>query len=244
MSLPWFRMYNEFAFDPKVQILAFEDQRHFLMACCLKNGGFLDSQYPSKEYRDRAIAKVMGLDMVACAEANRRLVEAGLIDKDWNPINWSNRQRPSDSSAERTRRYRETSQDRHSDGIEEIRGDKNRGEKAQPPPGLNLPAWNKWVEYRQKRRPAIKPESIEAAMKKLASYGADQMAIVEQSIANGWQGLFDLKDKKKPTHVSPALVPPPKPDTGPKLSPDQIQKNHQRLVETVRPMLSKGSVSR
>jgi hypothetical protein len=37
-----------------------------------------------------------------------------------------------------------------------------------------------------------------AAQRKLAGFGAGQAAVVEQSIANGWQGLFPLKDQPKP----------------------------------------------
>jgi hypothetical protein len=46
-------------------------------------------------------------------------IENGFIDERWHLINWAKRQFISDSSTERTRRYRErreTSQERHSDG--------------------------------------------------------------------------------------------------------------------------------
>ena len=35
-SMPWFRMYHEFATDPKVQMLSEVDQRRFIMLLCLK----------------------------------------------------------------------------------------------------------------------------------------------------------------------------------------------------------------
>ncbi len=40
---PWFRLYSEFVSDPKVQLLAFEDQRHFIAILCLKCNETLDS---------------------------------------------------------------------------------------------------------------------------------------------------------------------------------------------------------
>jgi hypothetical protein len=61
------------------------------------------------------------------------------------------------------------------------------------PPGLDRVAWTKWVEYRKAIKKPLKPVSIETAARKLASYGPDQAAMVEQSIANGWTGLFELK---------------------------------------------------
>ena len=63
---------------------------------------------------------------------------------------------------------------------------------------LDQAAWERWVAFRKAIRKPIKPAS-EAAMKlKLSRYGADQDAVVNQSISNQWQGLFELKDKKKP----------------------------------------------
>lgn len=58
--------------------------------------------------------------------------------------------------------------------------------------GLDEKAWGRWVVYREEIRKPIKPASLEAAQKQLASFGQDQSAVVERSIANGWQGLFPL----------------------------------------------------
>lgn len=109
----WFRMYHEFSTDPKVQTLAFEDQRHYVMALCMKASGILDSEYSSPHRRKSVIAKVIGLDLMALDEACRRLCEAGLINDQWQPIKWDARQTPSDhSAAERMREYRKRQRDR------------------------------------------------------------------------------------------------------------------------------------
>ena len=75
---------------------------------------------------------------------------------------------------------------------------KDKGSKPPLPPlpvtaGLDVAAWERWVRYRADIRKPIKPASMQAAQEKLAGFGADQSAVVEQSIANGWQGLFELK---------------------------------------------------
>lgn len=62
--------------------------------------------------------------------------------------------------------------------------------------GLDLEAWGRWLEYRKAIRKALKPVSFAAAQRKLAKFGVDQAAVVEQSIANGWQGLFALKEDR------------------------------------------------
>lgn len=65
-----------------------------------------------------------------------------------------------------------------------------------PPPNLDSLAWEKWIDYRKQVRKPLKPASIPAAQRQLAAFGSDQVAVVEQSIANGWQGLFPLKNPK------------------------------------------------
>lgn len=65
-----------------------------------------------------------------------------------------------------------------------------------PPSNLNVEAWHRWVQYRKQIRKPIQPASTLAAQRKLAAFGTDQAAVVEQSIADGYQGLFPLKDRK------------------------------------------------
>jgi hypothetical protein len=61
--------------------------------------------------------------------------------------------------------------------------------------GLDLKAWQLWLDYRKEIRKPLKSMSQQLAAKKLASYGKDQQKVVEQSIENGWTGLFPLVEK-------------------------------------------------
>jgi hypothetical protein len=63
------------------------------------------------------------------------------------------------------------------------------------PEGLDLKAWHEWEVYRRGIKKPLKPPSVRAAMRKLAKFGEDQAAVVEQTIANGWQGLFPVGDR-------------------------------------------------
>lgn len=83
---------------------------------------------------------------------------------------------------------------------------------AAAPDGLDQNAWTRWLEYRKQIRRPLKPVSIPAAQQELAAFGCDQAAVVQQSIANGYQGLFPLK----PTGPSGSARGHP-----PKLSPMQ-----------------------
>ena len=113
MANPWFRLYSEFEDDPKVQMMSEADQRRLVMLFCqrCKEQRRTDSQQSFK-WR-------VSLDEVARTKAI--FIENGFIDENWNVVNWEKRQPLWDSSAERTRQYRErikqseTSQERHSD---------------------------------------------------------------------------------------------------------------------------------
>lgn len=74
----------------------------------------------------------------------------------------------------------------------------------EPPPGLDPVAWDRWVKYRSSIKKPLRPASFQAAQEAMAKYGANQQAVVQQSIAAGYQGLFDLK-------TTAAGRPPPPP---------------------------------
>jgi hypothetical protein len=61
---------------------------------------------------------------------------------------------------------------------------------------LDTAAWERWSAYRIAIKKPMKPQTEEAAKIKLSGYGDDQSAVVDQSIANGWQGLFPLTKQK------------------------------------------------
>ena len=216
MSNPWFRLYSEIIDDEKIRLLAFEDRWHYVAILCLKNSGFFDKQHKGDLLR-RGMSVKLGVNGVDLDNLKTRLLEVDLIDDDWNPKGWDRRQFKSDTSAERTRKWREkqgkskrdddvTSQKRHCDALDtdtDTDTEQNRKDtSASPPPGLDMEAWGRWVEYRKQIRKPIKPASILAAQRKLAGLGADQARAVEESIANGWQGFFPPKDRPRPEQTS------------------------------------------
>lgn len=73
--------------------------------------------------------------------------------------------------------------------------------------GLDIGAWNAWVQYRAERKPAIKPASMQAAAEELAAFGQQQATVVRHSKANGYQGLFAPKvNGNAPAGLSPVLT--------------------------------------
>lgn len=73
-------------------------------------------------------------------------------------------------------------------------------------PGLDLENWQRWADYRTQIRKPIKPASMLAAQRQLAGFGAAQAAVVEHSIAQGYQGLFAPKTNGNGAQPSAAPV--------------------------------------
>jgi hypothetical protein len=64
-------------------------------------------------------------------------------------------------------------------------------------------AWTEWKQHRSEIKKSLTPTSMERQLTKLKGMG-EQRAIVsiQDSIANGWQGLFEPKDVKTITETS------------------------------------------
>jgi len=71
----------------------------------------------------------------------------------------------------------------------------------QLPSSLDTPefgeAWRDWFDYRKGIRHALTPKTIERQLAKLARDPSTAVAVIEQSIENGWQGLFEVKDGRR-----------------------------------------------
>lgn len=109
MANQWFRMYADFLDDPKLITLAFEDQRHFICILACKCAGNLDNG-ASSMILDRIVAQKLWIDYAIIGDVKKRLMSAGLIDENWQPLAWEKRQFKSDhdlTAGERQRRYRE-----------------------------------------------------------------------------------------------------------------------------------------
>ena len=62
--------------------------------------------------------------------------------------------------------------------------------------GLDSTAFQRWQDYRQSIGKPLKAASVAAAAQGLAAFGHEQAAVVHQSIANGWKGLFQVKGQQ------------------------------------------------
>lgn len=119
--MQWFRLYAEFATDPKVQVLSEAMQRRLIMLFCLQCENDLSN------FTDEHIKYALGISKKELEKTKILFQKCKFIDANWKIFKWKERQFQSDSSKIRTKRYRDSSKnaassdnvtvkDRHSDG--------------------------------------------------------------------------------------------------------------------------------
>jgi hypothetical protein len=112
LSLPWFRMYAEFATDTKVQSMSEALQRRLVMLFCLQCSGDLE------KLDDDELACALRIapdELVKTVDVFER---KGFLDPSGTISNWNKRQFKSDSSTERVRAHRASLQQQQGNGDE------------------------------------------------------------------------------------------------------------------------------
>jgi hypothetical protein len=101
MANPWFRLYSEFAHDPKIQMMPEAMQRRYIMLMCMRCSETLETLHETE------IAFQMRLSDDELQSTKEFFIAKGFIDDDWNLTNWEKRQYVSDSSTVRVRKHRD-----------------------------------------------------------------------------------------------------------------------------------------
>lgn len=102
--MEWFRLYSEFATDPKVQMMPEAMQRRLIMLFCLQCSNGIETFHETE--RETAIAFAMRISETELAETKELFLRRGFINDDWTLANWDKRQYVSDSSTARVRKHR------------------------------------------------------------------------------------------------------------------------------------------
>jgi len=100
MANPWFRLYSEFAHDPKVQMLSEAMQRRYVMLMCLRCSEVIETLHETE------IAFQLRLSTEELEQTKQLFISKNFIDKHWNLLNWDKRQFVSDSSTMRVAKHR------------------------------------------------------------------------------------------------------------------------------------------
>lgn len=103
--MEWFRLYAEFATDPKVQMLSEAMQRRLIMLFCLQCSNGIETFHET--LRETTLAFALRISEAELAETKDVFLSRGFINEDWTLVNWNDRQFVSDSSTARVRKHRE-----------------------------------------------------------------------------------------------------------------------------------------
>ena len=101
MKMPWFKMWAEFAFDPKIQSMDETLQRRYIMLLCLTCNDDLPKS------TDEEVACALRLPPDETIRTREILTKKGLLEDGWTIHGWEKRQSQSGKSAERVRKFRE-----------------------------------------------------------------------------------------------------------------------------------------
>jgi hypothetical protein len=99
--MQWFRMYAEFASDPKVQMMPEVMQRRLVMLFCLQCSGNYET------LSEEEIAFALRIDIETLHETFHLFQKRDFLDENRHIRNWNKRQFKSDNSTERVQKHRE-----------------------------------------------------------------------------------------------------------------------------------------
>jgi len=165
MANPWFRLYSEFAHDPKIQMLSEAMQRRYVMLMCLRCSETLETLHETE------IAFQLRLSTGELDETKQLFISKNFIDKHWNLLNWDKRQFVSDSSTMRVAKHRnkkkqlsnadETLQKRPSNAIDTDTDTESDKKKEKKTLGKRLASDfsfpKEWEDFCQQTRPELSP---------------------------------------------------------------------------------------
>lgn len=236
MANSWFRMYGEFATDPKVQMLSEVYQRRLTMLFCLRCNGCVT-------LHDSEVTFMLRISDIEWAETKTVFMLKGFINYDNEILNWDKRQYVSDSSAERVAKHRAnkkidvtlsnvtvTPPEQNRTDTEQIqnisdtehKNTKKGDDKNLPIPNfVDFELWSAFIEVRKELKAKNTLRAINALinqLQKLKDDGNDPNEVVSASIRASWKDLYPLK---KQSNVL----------TGYKTKFQQIQENNRKAGE-------------
>ncbi len=194
MANPWFRLYSEFAHDPKVQMLSEAMQRRYVMLMCLRCSEVLETLHETE------IAFQLRLSTSELEETKDLFISKNFIDKHWNLLNWDKRQFVSDSSTMRVAKHRnkkkqvsnvgETLQKRPSNATDtDTEQIQKRTTSVAPPEGVSDSVWQEFKSLRKAKKAPITQRAIDKISEEANLAGWTLEKALEECIVRGWQAF-------------------------------------------------------
>lgn len=210
--MDWFRLYAEFATDPKVQMMSEALQRRLLMLFCLQCSNGIETFHETE--RETAIAFALRISETELAETKDVFLRRGFIHEDWTLANWDKRQYVSDSSTERVRKHREakkhaketseTLPKRSSNAPEQIQNRTDTEQKKNNQPAARAASLSvadlvdkhvdeqvakEFLAIRRKKRAPLTPLALEGICREAGRAGMTLGDALRRCVERGWQGF-------------------------------------------------------
>lgn len=217
MANPWFRLYSEFAHDPKIQMLPEAMQRRYVMLLCLRCSETLETLHETE------IAFQLRLTEAELVETKHLFINKNFIDRHWKILNWDKRQFVSDSSTMRVRKYRnkkkqpsndnETLQERSSNAIDTDTDTEQKQKKTTsvaPPEGVSISVWQDFLTLRKAKRAPMTQRALNGLMSEAEKAGWTLEKALEECCVRGWQAFKAdwVAKKANPADIGRVTVPP------------------------------------
>jgi len=196
MANPWFRLYSEFAHDPKVQMLSEAMQRRYVMLMCLRCSEVIETLHETE------IAFQLRLSTEELEQTKQLFISKNFIDKHWNLLNWDKRQFVSDSSTMRVAKHRskkkqvsnvdETLQKRPSNAIDtdtDTEQIQKRTTSVATPSGVSDSVWQEFKSLRKAKKAPITQRAIDKISEEANLAGWTLEKALEECIVRGWQAF-------------------------------------------------------
>ena len=199
MANPWFRLYSEFAHDPKIQMLPEAMQRRYVMLMCLRCSETLETLHETE------IAFQLRLSESELIETKQLFISKNFIDKQWNLLNWDKRQFVSDSSTMRVAKHRnkkkqlsnadETLQKRPSNAIDtdtdkkQIQIQSNKATVVATPEGVSDSVWQEFIAHRKSKKARVTQLVIDGIQKEASIAGWSLEDALKETIVRNWQSF-------------------------------------------------------
>ncbi len=221
--MQWFRVYTDIVDNHKLRMLAFEDRWHYIAVLACHNAGILKGE---NEFKERALAVKLGLQVRELDELKRRLCDVRLVDENWLPLNWDERQYKSDSSTARVAKYRKNkkkSQEKRYSNVTvtppDTDTDTEQKQKQKKESkellarvatlGIDLDLWNEYLKTRKRLGCNNSGRGLKVLcteIEKLVKLGQNATEAVERANSNGWKSVYALDGSQKTTQSAITLV--------------------------------------
>lgn len=203
-ELPYFKFEPAEWQNGDIQMCDFETQIKFLDICCSywSRIGELPYAYAMQKICGGNANALKTLEKYQIIKVEGELIRISFLDKQLDELQ-SKSEKARESAEKRWKATKtdanalETQSERNAKRKEENRKEKKKEDNKETALvflSFRDELFNRWINYRKEIKKPLKETSVEALKNTWQSKSDIELeAIINQSIANGWQGLFELK---------------------------------------------------